>query len=95
VRLPVHRNGPIGWTIAEKLDGEAWRDLGTGGPSEILRSWVAFSVPFAQLELQPGEPFKVALRLSRGEVALARYPGDGWLELNAPDDGFEAENWSV
>jgi len=98
LRLPVLQqgNGAPRWTLAEKMpEGEYWRELGSGGPAEVVRSWVALAAPFAQLGLRPGEAVQVAVRLQRGEVALARYPTDGWLELTVPDDAFEAENWSV
>jgi alpha-amylase/alpha-mannosidase (GH57 family) len=98
LRLPVtpKNGGSPHWTLAEKMpEGEYWRELGSGGPAEVLRSWVALSTPFARLDVTPGDKLRVAVRLSRGEVALARYPTDGWLEVSVPDDAFEAENWSV
>jgi alpha-amylase/alpha-mannosidase (GH57 family) len=85
-----------GWTLIEKMpEGEYWRELGPGAPGEVLRSWIALAVPFARLELQPGDRPRIAFRLTRGDVALARYPTDGSLTLAIPDDAFEAENWSV
>jgi alpha-amylase/alpha-mannosidase (GH57 family) len=84
------------WVLAEKMpEGEYWRELGSGGTTEALSSWIALAVPFARLDLSPGDRVQLALRLSRGEVALARYPSDGWLNLTLPDESFEAENWQV
>jgi hypothetical protein len=91
--------GVPGWTLAESAPDGSWRELGPGGPSASalpqLRDGIQLGVAFQRLSLRPGARVGLIFRLSRGDVALARYPVDGTLPLTVPDDAFEAENWTA
>jgi hypothetical protein len=84
--------------------GDGWRldELGDGGPRAVRLGAPAvfgrsleLAVPFLDLGIVPGDLVSFAVRVVRGDGPLGRYPPDGWLTFNAPDDGFEAEHWSV
>jgi hypothetical protein len=79
--------------------GDGWRLLDRdaqfeGGPGVFGRA-LELAVPFDRLSAHPGAHIAFAVRLSRGEVVLGRYPSDGMLGFTVPDESFEAEHWSV
>jgi len=87
-----------GWRIW-RADGDAFIDEGVGTPGAI---WplenprvMELGVPLSRLELSPGQVIEVVIRVLRSEVTLGRFPTDGALPFTVPDDGFEAENWTV
>jgi alpha-amylase/alpha-mannosidase (GH57 family) len=53
------------------------------------------AVPFALLEIEPGEPFSFLVHLMKGEVEEDRFPKNGRVHLVAPDANYDSLNWSV
>jgi alpha-amylase/alpha-mannosidase (GH57 family) len=56
---------------------------------------VELGVSFATLEVGPRERIELVVEIHNGGVSVARYPRDGYLQLDVPDENFEAENWSA
>jgi alpha-amylase/alpha-mannosidase (GH57 family) len=84
---------PHEWELEETRDGQ-WDSLGRGGPVALHRT-LELGVPFSRLGAQPGDHLELTFRLRRADVVLARYPGDGFLQVDVPDASFEAEHWSA
>ena len=53
------------------------------------------SVGFATLGLRPRDHVELVVQLARGGISLARYPRDGHIAFDVPDETFEEENWSA
>ncbi len=53
------------------------------------------AVPFARLELRPGETIRFYIELLRGPASLDRAPREGIFELVAPSPDFERIMWQV
>ena len=53
------------------------------------------AVPFARLELRPGDSIRFYVELMRGEASLDRAPREGIFELVAPSPDFERIMWQV
>jgi len=56
---------------------------------------VELAVPFARLDLEPGDPVRFYVELYRGDSSLDRAPREGILELVAPSPNFERIMWQV
>jgi alpha-amylase/alpha-mannosidase (GH57 family) len=52
-------------------------------------------VPFARLELRPGDSIRFYVELERGETSLDRAPREGVFELVTPSPDFERIMWQV
>ena len=50
------------------------------------------AVPFARLELRPGDSIRFYVELERGETSLDRAPREGIFELVAPSPRFRADH---
>jgi len=53
------------------------------------------AVPFAWLDLAPGDPIRFYVELQTGDSSLDRAPREGILELVAPSPDFERIMWQV
>jgi alpha-amylase/alpha-mannosidase (GH57 family) len=53
------------------------------------------AVPFARLELRPGQTIRFYIELQRGTTSLDRAPREGIFELVAPSPDFERIMWQV
>jgi len=53
------------------------------------------AVPFARLELRPGDSIRFYVELERGETSLDRAPREGIFELVTPSRDFEQIMWQV
>jgi hypothetical protein len=53
------------------------------------------SLPFALLELKPGQEIKFFVSLNSKKREMARYPGTGFLSITAPGPDFERRMWSA
>ena len=61
------------------------------GPAAIFE----LAVPFAQLDLNPGNPVRFYVELYRGDSSLDRAPREGIFELTIPSPDFERIMWQV
>jgi hypothetical protein len=52
-------------------------------------------VPFARLEIRPGDSIRFYVELERGATSLDRAPREGIFELVAPSTDFERIMWQV
>ena len=53
------------------------------------------AVPFARLDLSPGDPIRFYVELFQGDSSLDRAPREGILELSIPSPDFEQIMWQV
>ena len=53
------------------------------------------AVPFARLDLEPGDPIRFYVELQKGDSSLDRAPREGVFELVAPSPDFERIMWQV
>ena len=53
------------------------------------------AVPFARLDLDPGDPIRFYVELYQGDSSLDRAPREGIFELAAPSPDFERIMWQV
>jgi len=56
---------------------------------------VELGVAFATLEVKARDRLELVIEIASGGVSVARYPRDGYLVVDVPDENFEAENWSA
>jgi hypothetical protein len=79
--------------LVEQLAPEA-KPLGRGvGFARV--EIVEIGVSFATLEVRARDHIELVVEIVAGGVSVARYPRDGYLALQVPDENFEAENWSA
>lgn len=53
------------------------------------------AVPFARLDLNPGDPIRFYVELYQGDASLDRAPREGIFELAVPSPDFERIMWQV
>jgi hypothetical protein len=53
------------------------------------------AVPFARLDLNPGDPIRFYIELYQGDASLDRAPREGIFELAVPSPDFERIMWQV
>ena len=53
------------------------------------------AVPFARLELLPGETVRFYVELQKGQASVDRAPREGIFELVVPSQDFERIMWQV
>jgi alpha-amylase/alpha-mannosidase (GH57 family) len=53
------------------------------------------AIPFARLDLEPGDPIRFYVELHKGDSSLDRAPREGVFELVAPSPDFERIMWQV
>ena len=58
-------------------------------------SILELAVPFARLDLSPGDPVRFYVELLDGDSSLDRAPREGILELTVPSRDFEQIMWQV
>ncbi len=56
---------------------------------------IELSVPFAALELQPGESVRFFVQIKKGKKQVDRYPHRGYISFQVPDEEFELDKWLV
>ena len=59
------------------------------------REILELAVPFKDLGLEAGQPFRLNLVVTQNHLEVARYPHQAPLSLTVPDDNFEAAMWRV
>ncbi len=62
--------------------------VATGGVLEL-------AVPFARLDLEPGDPIRFYVELLKADSSLDRAPREGIFELTVPSPDFERIMWQV
>lgn len=60
-----------------------------------MRAIVELAIPFASVDLHPGERVGVSVRGMRGEVEVERIPSQGWISFDVPDEHYERIHWKV
>lgn len=66
-------------------------EIGSG----VVGSVIEISLPFAALELHPGQRVRFLLRGMRNAVEVERIPSTGWLAFDVPEKSFEQRTWKV
>jgi alpha-amylase/alpha-mannosidase (GH57 family) len=56
---------------------------------------VELAIPFARLDLKPGDPIRFYVEAHKGDSSLDRAPREGIFELAAPSPDFERIMWQV
>lgn len=60
-----------------------------------LREILEMEFPFEALGLREGQRIGLAVRVLQGTMEVQRLPEQGFLTLDVPGPGFEAEHWKV
>ena len=56
---------------------------------------IELRVPFDVLEMKAGDEARFAIEVVENGSQIERYPRDGFISFEVPDEGFEARHWSV
>ena len=60
-----------------------------------IGSIVEMAIPFAALSATPGQALSFAVHLMKGEMEEDRFPKNGRVIINVPDENFDSIHWSV
>ncbi len=74
--------------------GPPWRDQpfsGQAAADEVME----ISMPFADLNWQPGDDVHLFVRVLEGDSEIERWPSQGYLAITLPERDYEAHRWSV
>ncbi len=82
------------YTLSVSSDAHAYVPVGEYERAGVGRI-VEFFIPFAELDLDPGDSFSFFAEVETEGVSILRCPRRGSLAAKAPDENFELENWSV
>jgi len=92
------------WTLASAGPSEftLGQRSGTGGQQEAKsfssiagKKIIELGVPFADLGLKPGDESRIYISIHQNGLELKRYPQNGFITFNVPDETFHLQTWSV
>jgi hypothetical protein len=90
VVLAPAESAPVGYL------NHAGRPLANGTTVQVATGAILeLAVPFARLDLEPGDPIRFYVELLRAESSLDRAPREGIFELAVPSPDFEQIMWQV
>jgi hypothetical protein len=95
VRFSVRRTaGQIAGSFWDRRSGErAWVDRGSGGAALAAGTVLELALPLADLQVSSGQPVSFIVAVYDGDVEVERHPANRPIELEAPDERFEAHQW--
>jgi hypothetical protein len=74
----------------------AGRQLANGTTVQVATGAILeLALPFARLELNPGDPIRFYVELHQGDSSLDRAPREGVFDLTVPSPDFERIMWQV
>ncbi len=75
---------------------QAGRPAANGTTVEVATGSVfELALPFARLDLAPGDPIRFYVELLKADSSLDRAPREGIFELTVPSPDFERIMWQV
>lgn len=95
-KLTFPLSGPDGtrFTLWAATPGQAFAEVGPY-TSFRHRHVLELGVPFKDLDLQAGQPFKISLLVTQQGSEVARYPRFHPVALTVPDRHYDAVMWKV
>lgn len=95
VRFSVRqRLGRLTGSFWDRRSGEPdWVERGPGGAVLAAGTVLELALPLADLRVSPGQPVSFFVAVYEGDEEVERHPANRPIELMAPDEGFEAQQW--
>jgi alpha-amylase/alpha-mannosidase (GH57 family) len=96
VRLVLRVDGDaLGVQLAERAGDSGWNGRLVRGLTAAVGTVAEIRVPFAALAAGPHQPLAFFVTLARGESQVEQHPKHRPIELDVPDAGFAALNWTA
>ena len=96
VRLVVRLTGRVVEVrLAERAGDTSWLPLQVPGVEAAVQALAEVRIPFSALAGGPHAPLAFFVALARGEQEFEHHPAHGPIELEVPDGGFAAINWTA
>jgi hypothetical protein len=81
--------------LAERNADSGWTRIDGSGVEAAVGSLAEVRIPFEALAGAVHEPVGFFVALARGEQEIEHHPAHGPIELEVPDGGFAAINWTA
>jgi hypothetical protein len=94
-RLIVRHDGALGVHLARRDGGSGWTQIDGAGVQAAVGSLAEMRIPFEALGGVVHAPLAFFVALTRGEHEVELHPAHGPIELEVPDGGFAAINWTA
>ncbi|MDZ4734165.1 MAG: glycoside hydrolase family 57 protein [Nitrospirota bacterium] len=87
-------SGPDQFLLSQKLASGSWQEI---GPYQSIchRNIIELAVPFKDLQLTPGQEFRMTILVLEYRLEVARYPHHKPATFLVPGPEFEANLWRV
>ena len=92
--FPLASSGPNQFLLSRKLANESWQEIGTY-QSICHGKIIELAVPFKDMQLTPGQEFRMTILVLEHRLEIARYPHHKPATLRVPGPEFEANLWRV
>ncbi len=92
--FPLSADGGARFTLWSAAPGQPFTEV---GPYTSLRhrNVIELGIPFKDVELQAGQPFKISVLVTQQGSEVARYPRFHPVALIVPDRHYDAVMWKV
>jgi hypothetical protein len=87
-------SGPNQFLLSQKLANGSWQEIGTY-QSICHGKIIELAVPFKDMQLTPGQEFRMTILVLEHRLEIARYPHHKPATLLVPGPEFEANLWRV
>jgi hypothetical protein len=92
--LSVSGSGPSGFTLFSAPHEGAYTEAGRSH-ALARQKIIELAIPFKDLNLHAGQPFKLHLTVTDHDLEVERYPRHQPVMLTVPDRNFDAVMWRV
>jgi len=92
--LALGQNTVTGCEMTAPNDQGVWESVGKLDRVRV-DDVAEIAIPFALLDVRPGQPLWFVVHIMKGEITEDRFPKNGRVLIHVPDENYNSINWSV